>query len=101
PFDESADLIVGQLSLMVNQGTAIMVACPNRPFEHRKCLIKTLVSKMSDIQYNSQSVHFPQQFHTGRMERGGHPGTVGITTRAVVSRAQSPQTVLIGFFQIG
>src|SRR5690606_5106074 len=58
PLNQTADLVVVQLALVRNDGTAVMMARPNRALVYIQCLIKSLIGKVCHVEDNAQPVHF-------------------------------------------
>ena len=100
PFDDRADLVVGELAIPGGEGAAVLVRGPDWSVEDLEGLPEVLVAEMGDIENHPEAIHlFEEAFATGGEGATGI-GAVGVDPGAIVSGAQGAQAIVVTLLEV-
>ena len=90
--DELADLIVGELTVVVDERAAVRVARPHRPAKMIERVAEALVAEVRRVEDHAEPIHLAQELAAARAEVALRVGALRVDARAVVAgpTARSP-----------
>jgi len=99
-FDESFDLFVCKLAVMRDEGARVRMAGPETTMKMVERFPKALIASMSDIQNNSQSLHFGQQLAPLAAKSSTGIGALSVGAGPVMGGTKGAQALRLGTLQV-
>jgi len=99
-LDEKFDLLIAELTGIVDQRAAVGVTRPDGAAENFEGLKKGGVTEMGGVEDDPEFIHFANQISTALAESADLVVPVGVAALSIVRGAERAQSCLVGAFEI-